>query len=109
MVTSAIFQDFRANYRDLESWSIAQRRRVLEARHRECRELLYKELRAEKARSVDVHVVEHSHEILAVDAAEQYVHVESPPSVAGHSEWRLDGRVIPVTVLSPEICRIDTP
>ena len=103
----AIFFDFRENFRSLERWHIAQRHKVLAARHEASRQRLFQELREEASRPVDLLVNTQSYEILGADQAEGLLHIDRPPDTSGHSEWRLDGPGVQVELLSPEVCRVE--
>ena len=98
----AIFLDFRENFRRLEKWHLAQRGKVLTARHTASKDHLFRELREEASRPVDLLVNTQAYEILGVDQAEHLLHVDRPLDTAGHSEWKLDGQTV-----SPAVCRVE--
>ena len=102
----AIFLDFRENYRKFESWHIAQRGKILMARHDASRKRLFQDLRGEDGKAVDGLVHNQTYEILAVDSQDRLLHLDKPLDFAGHSEWRLDGRVVSVTQVATDVCQI---
>ena len=66
-LASAIFLDFRDNYRRFERWHVQKRQQILRARHEASRQQLYKELRSEPSRSVDVLVHSRVYSVIDVD------------------------------------------
>ena len=99
---SALFADFRDNYRRYESWHIRQRQHVLAARCKHVGDLLRMELRDAAPEQVDSILVHRQPEIVAVDVPSSQLCLAAPIDDRGHSEWRLDG--FPVQLMLVDGC-----
>ena len=103
---SRIFLDFRDNYRRFEGWHVGQRNKILTARHDASKRRLFQDLQDPAGRPVDFLVCNNEYTILATDSQERLLHVEGPLDLTGNSEWRIDGQIVSVEAVSPEVCRI---
>ena len=99
-VARLMYEDFRDNFRKLESWHIRNRAKVLDAKYDKSLAQLYQELRDPTPEQVDTLQLRRDYAILASDPSSAQLHVESPLDLRGTSAWTLDG--IPVTVQSAD-------
>ena len=103
---SAIFQDFRENFRRFESWSIGKRAQVLDAKYQQSLELLYKDLHKPAAPQVDTLVIHREYAILAFEPETRQVHVDPPLDLRGSSTWQVDGHVLRLERVTDEVCTL---
>ena len=92
----AIFLDFRANFRDLESWHIRQRSALLQAKYDRTQAQLYLELRITAPPQVDTLTLHHSHEVTAFEPEQNTVTLAAAPGTRGASLWTLEGTPVAI-------------
>ena len=105
-VAQAIFLDFRDNYRRFESWHVQKRQQILRARHEASRQQLFRELRSEPPRPVDVLVNHRTYTVIATEPSERLLHVDRPLDFTGSSEWRIEGQPVTVEGVAADVCRV---
>ena len=97
VVCDILFQDFRCNYKALESWHIRHRTQVLAAQYSSVCDVLVKDLREPAPEQVDTLLIRKTFELEDADLQACCVRVASPVDLRGHSEWQLDGVPVPLT------------
>ncbi|OLQ12995.1 LINE-1 reverse transcriptase-like [Symbiodinium microadriaticum] len=105
-VARAVFLDFRDNFRRFENWHVQKRQQVLKARHEASRQQLFRDLRSEPPRPVDVLVNHRAYSVLDVEPQEQLLHVDSPLDFSGTSEWRVSGQPVTIERVADDVCRV---
>ena len=105
-VAHAVFLDFRDNFRRLETWHVRKRQQILKAKQEASRQQLFRDLRSEPPRPVDVLVNHRAYSVLDVEPHEQLLHVDSPLDFSGSSEWRVSGQPVTIERVADDVCRI---
>ena len=71
VMAEAIYFDFRANFRDFESWHLRQRTLQLQAKYDKTQKQLYLELRSDAPPQVDTLTLHHVHEVVTTEPSQQ--------------------------------------
>ena len=100
-----IFEDFRENYRRLESWHLRRRHEVLKHRHAKSKTQLYHGLRAESPGQVDCLTVHRTYTVLEVEGPS--ASLDRPPDLRGHSTWKLNAEPVDVAFVEEVTCSFD--
>ena len=101
-----IYEDFRGNFRRLESWHLAKRAKVLDAKYDQSLAQLYQELRDPAPEQVDTLQVTRDYAILATDVPSAQLHVERPLDLRGHSTWAVDGVSVSIHSVEADTCTL---
>ena len=95
-----IFEDFRENYRRLESWHLRRRHEVLKHRHEKS-----KTQAAESPGQVDCLAVHRTYTALEVEGS--LASLDPPPDLRGHSTWKLNAEPVDVAFVEEVTCSFD--
>ncbi|CAE7221657.1 Pol, partial [Symbiodinium necroappetens] len=101
-----IYEDFRGNFRRLESWYLHNRAKVLDAKYDHSLAQLYQELRDPAPEQVDTLQVTRDYAILATDTPGAQLHVERPLDLRGHSTWAVDGVPVALQTAEADVCTL---
>ena len=105
----AIHEDFRHNFRKLESWHLRHRTKILDAKYDKSLAQIQKELRAPASEQVDTLQFRRSHAILATAPSGVQVHVEGPLDLRGSSAWAIDGEPVDLISCEDNVCTFASP
>ena len=103
---TAIFHDFRDNFRRFEAWHVRQRAACLKDKYEYSREALFKTLREPAREQVDTLVLEKSYTVLSTDPASSQAFLDQPLDVRGSSTWLLFDVPVSVTPVDASTCEI---
>ena len=101
-----IFEDFRCNFRRLESWHLQRRGQILECKYEKSLAQLYRELKDPAPEQVDTLTVSRDYAILAVSSAGTQVHLDAVPDLRGSSSWAVDGQPVAVLDVDEVVCTL---
>ncbi|CAE7655752.1 unnamed protein product [Symbiodinium sp. CCMP2456] len=104
-----LYEDFRCNFRKLESWHLRRRAQVLDAKYDKSLAQLYQELRDPTPEQVDTLQVRREYAILATDPESAQLHVERPLDQRGNSTWAIDGVPVQVQSVEDDMCTLSSP
>ena len=111
-VLSAIFQDYRDNFKRLEAWHIRQRSQVLQDKYRHSQTALLHALREPAKEQVDTLVLERKYTVLATDPESSQVFVDKPDKpldMRGTSTWSVSEAHVLVTDAEESTCVVAGP
>ena len=108
VLAQAIYLDFRANFRDFESWHLRQRSQQLQAKYDKTQKQLYLELRGEAPPQVDTLTLHHVHEVVKTEPSRQLVTLATEPDDRGASLWTLEGAPVAVVEVNRRVCTLQT-
>ena len=108
VLAEAIYLDFRANFRDFESWHLRQRSQQLQARYDKTQKQLYLELRGDAPPQVDTLTLHHVHEVVKAEPSQQLVTLATEPDDRGASLWTLEGAPVAVVEVNHRHCTLQT-
>eukprot|EP00438_Fugacium_kawagutii_P006440 Skav208839 [mRNA] locus=scaffold1193:177041:181282:+ [translate_table: standard] len=107
-VSKQLFMDFEANFRALERWHLAQRTKVLHAKHQHHNQILYKQLRAQKAGSVS-HLRKSMDFTIAIVHSADQVELDRPVPSLPACQWTLNGSTVDVKISEdPSVVAVDS-
>ncbi|CAE7466734.1 unnamed protein product [Symbiodinium sp. CCMP2592] len=103
-----VFEDFRCNFRHLESWHLQNRSRILQSKYDASMAQVFHELRDPAPEQVDTLTLSREYAILASSPSGDHLHLESSLDLRGTSTWTVDGA--PVEILSHDdvVCTLST-
>ena len=105
----SIFEDFRCNFRRLESWHMKRRGQILDCKYDKSLSQVFRELRDPTPEQVDTLTVSREYAILAVSSQGTQVHLDSAPDLRGTSSWAVDGQPVAVTDVDDVVCTLSAP
>ncbi|CAE6971394.1 Pol [Symbiodinium sp. CCMP2592] len=101
-----LHEDFRSNFRKLESWHMRNRARILDAKYDKSLAQIYTELRDPAPEQVDTLQIRREYAILASDPSSAQLHLERPPDLRGTSTWTLDGSPVSFQSVDADVCSL---
>ena len=101
-----VYEDFHANFKSFEAWNGRARRDVLQHKHQQGREQVFRELRKDRSQTVDSLQFHHTHIVGDVDPDSHQVFLEEPVDSRGHSSWQLEGQPCRVTEVDGQLCQV---
>ena len=108
-IARLLHEDFRCNFRKLESWHLRRRAQVLDAKYDKSLKQLYQDLRDPAPEQVDTLQVRREYAILASDPLGAQLHVEGSPDLRGLSSWAVDGEPVQVQKFDDVLCTLESP
>ena len=105
-VVSAMFVDYRENFRRFETWSLRKRSQVLTDKYQQSNDHLYRQLRTPAAPQVDTLQLRHCYTVVSVDESSRQVQVDSPIRWKGTSSWFCDGSPVSVSEVDDDHCAV---
>ena len=107
-VLTLIFEDFRSNFRRLESWNLRHRGQVLKVATQESSRKAFQQLAGDSDhRHVDRFVTTTKAHVEAIDAATHHVKLTHDLEIYDGSEWHLDHTPARVNKIAPCVFQVD--
>ncbi|CAE7194447.1 DHX57, partial [Symbiodinium microadriaticum] len=103
-----IFEDFRCNFRSLESWHLQNRSKILQSKYDASMTQLFHELRDPAPDQVDTLTVSREYAILALSPSGDQLHLDSSLDLRGVSTWTVDGTSVDLTSDGDDVCTLST-
>ena len=102
-----LFEVFKKNFEQLESWHLRQRGRALKQRHDKTMKALYLDLKDPAKETPTLFYFDEEYEVLEVEEGGNLVLTPTPPLADGPSTWKVGSFFTTVEVLADGKCRVD--